>query len=1010
MADNLLNTSIAALKTRVLNEITSANALDVLKLAQASKGSLLHNDTQIETAINTRINSLASSANAGDLKILGLALKQMLDTGASGGGGATTLDELTDVSTSGVANDKILKYNSSTSKWEVADESGGGGGASVSISDTAPSSPSAGDLWFDSTDASMKVYYSDGSSNQWVTTSGETGPTGAAGQDGQAGSAGADGGKAEVLTDMAALIAKTGMTSGDMALVNANNNLYIYNGSGWYKIATITNQSPSAITGVSGTYDLTTDGSPTTITAVTTDPEGFPLTWSYTTSGLGSIATVSNTDGVFTITPSTDTNNGGTFTLTISATDGVNGAVSATSNLTLEFIINVPNSRYTTMLATATSTGDNNDITDSSSYNRTLSVTGDICAGTFSPYRHGRYSMSFEDGTADYVNIAGSNNLYTAMDFGTDDYTVECWLYPKLTGNAFAFGFSDSSGTDSSVAFALRLNLSGNNMTIRFQNANDAGTLNLSLEHVGDYNNKWTHVAATRTGGYQKLYINGQEVHSQADASAHMRTPAHSFSIGRAGDRSAFYYKGYITDLRIVNGTAVYSANFTPPTERLTAVTNTSLLTCHLPYISKGDGSTNNFSFTSSGSVSPKPIGPYDYAEYSTTTHGGSINCPDSGAVKVPTNTDFAFGTGQFCIEFWWRPDASITAQGGLIDFRNSSGENNNTQLPAILIDNSPAVIHWTGNGNQISYATTNFIIGNWYHIAVSRDSSNNLSLYVNGSRENQTTNDTTSYIAPTTEMFIGNWYAVGTTGYSNSHTMSDIRIIKGSTGGREGSEFTLPTAPLTATSDTKLLIKGTDASIIDKSQTANLKLNNSAVGSTTYKIAGTNSIDLTSNDAHLSFSTDTSGLGVAFTMEGWIYLTQWNGYETIFHETGTSAYLAITQSGGSFEIYNPGVTQPIFNNCGFVLNTWFYWTICRDSAGAWYLFKDGNRITTGNSAINQNDLTAFADAGTGEFKIGSKNNNSTQDLSGYIQQFRITDGLARYTSNFTPPTELFKG
>ena len=126
MADNLLNTSIAALKTRVLNEITSANALDVLKLAQASKGSLLHNDTQIETAINTRINSLAASANAGDLKILGLALKQMLDSPTSGGGsGATTLDGLTDVSTSGVANDKILKYNSSTSQWEVADESGG---------------------------------------------------------------------------------------------------------------------------------------------------------------------------------------------------------------------------------------------------------------------------------------------------------------------------------------------------------------------------------------------------------------------------------------------------------------------------------------------------------------------------------------------------------------------------------------------------------------------------------------------------------------------------------------------------------------------------------------------------------------------------------------------------------------------------------------------------------------------------------------------------------------------
>ena len=42
------------------------------------------------------------------------------------------------------------------------------GGASVSISDTAPSSPSAGDMWFDSEDLILYVYYNDGSSSQWV--------------------------------------------------------------------------------------------------------------------------------------------------------------------------------------------------------------------------------------------------------------------------------------------------------------------------------------------------------------------------------------------------------------------------------------------------------------------------------------------------------------------------------------------------------------------------------------------------------------------------------------------------------------------------------------------------------------------------------------------------------------------------------------------------------------------------------------------------------------------------
>ena len=39
-------------------------------------------------------------------------------------------------------------------------------------------------------------------------------------------------------------------------------------------------------------------------------------------------------------------------------------------------------------------------------------------------------------------------------------------------------------------------------------------------------------------------------------------------------------FGGYISNLRLVKGTAVYSGNFTPPTSPLTAVTNTKLLCC----------------------------------------------------------------------------------------------------------------------------------------------------------------------------------------------------------------------------------------------------------------------------------------------------------------------------------------------------------------------------------------------------------------------------------------------
>lgn len=61
----------------------------------------------------------------------------------------------------------------------------GVGGASVTVSTTAPSSPAAGDLWFDSTNGKLKIYYNDGTSSQWVDafvgTVGATGATGAAG-------------------------------------------------------------------------------------------------------------------------------------------------------------------------------------------------------------------------------------------------------------------------------------------------------------------------------------------------------------------------------------------------------------------------------------------------------------------------------------------------------------------------------------------------------------------------------------------------------------------------------------------------------------------------------------------------------------------------------------------------------------------------------------------------------------------------------------------------------------
>ena len=71
---------------------------------------------------------------------------------------------------------------------------GSGGGANVETSDTAPSNPSDGDLWWDSINGRLNVYYQDADSSQWVSSNGVgIGSTGPAGPPGPAGPAGPPG-------------------------------------------------------------------------------------------------------------------------------------------------------------------------------------------------------------------------------------------------------------------------------------------------------------------------------------------------------------------------------------------------------------------------------------------------------------------------------------------------------------------------------------------------------------------------------------------------------------------------------------------------------------------------------------------------------------------------------------------------------------------------------------------------------------------------------------------------
>jgi hypothetical protein len=124
----------------------------------------------------------------------------------------------------------------------------------------------------------------------------------------------------------------SGNQPGDIAYIDSDNRLFLYSsvaGGGWYQIALV-NLTPTITSGSNAIYDLAKDGTPTVITLEATDPENMPITWSYAvTSGtLGNTATITQSNNVFTITPSTTEGDDGIFSITFAVTDGSNIATS----------------------------------------------------------------------------------------------------------------------------------------------------------------------------------------------------------------------------------------------------------------------------------------------------------------------------------------------------------------------------------------------------------------------------------------------------------------------------------------------------------------------------------------------------------------------------------------------------------------------------------------------------------------------------------------------------------
>ena len=194
--------------------------------------------------------------------------------------------------------------------------------------------------------------------------------------------------------------------------------------------------------------------------------------------------------------------------------------------------------------------------TDESDNNHSVTFNGSADIST-AQSKFGGSSLYVGGGSNDWVNIAGS----TDFNFGTDDFTIECWIYRN--GTSYGFVFETRGGEDTSSTDGIGLYMgSGGNNEIGVA-VNRSNVILINQDH--QTNDQWQHFAVVREGSTMTLYIDGTARGTGSNSTDFDRSRPFRLGNFHGSSSGGYQFPGYIDDFRVTKGLARYTSNFTPP-------------------------------------------------------------------------------------------------------------------------------------------------------------------------------------------------------------------------------------------------------------------------------------------------------------------------------------------------------------------------------------------------------------------------------------------------------------
>ena len=699
----------------------------------------------------------------------------------------------------------------------------------------------------------------------------------------------------------------------------------------------------------------------------------------------------------------------------------VNGTALYTANFT------PPTASLTTATGTTGTvtllTAQSNRFVDNSTSSNVITPTGSVAVKSFSPFANitlptGSYSYYFAVLDTSYISI--SNNAL--LDFGANNFTVECWIFP-ITYDAVDGGFMAVGPQGGGASWILRGTSAG---AVSFVTWSGGTTVDVNFTSGSGYLalNAWSHVAVTRNGTLFTIWVNGVSAitGTSSNAIGNGGRPAYiNYSYG-GGARTNICY---ISNVRWTNGTALYTTTFTPPTGPLTAVSGTVLLTAQNN--SFADASTVSNALTVNGSVQALLVSPFNTTSipvstnnsYSTTLVGGSMYFNGStDTISIPMTTSFTLGSGNYTLECWIFLTSGSGSTYGQTVVGTSTGSGPGWGLVVNRTVAGQGFIWAINNVIVLSYTAAYLNAGQWYHIAIVRNGTgtNNTVGYLNGVVVVQTTDNTNdTYTA--IPLWVGsqnnNGAAQNFPGY-----ISNLRLVKGAA--VYTANFTPPTQPLTVIStvtsistststiaSTSLLLLGTNAGVVDQTGRNDLITAGTAtITASTFKY-GAGSIYIPGTGNYVQTISTNTNYGVptsltTFTIESWIYMTQLptGAYPSMIGDmtpTSTTDNWSFGPiSTGQLQFYwNPGSATTVTGNTVMSTSTWNHVAISVNS-NAILLFVNGvNQTLTGTTTLTARSSTL------NYLTLGQWTSGSYQ-YYGYIDDLRVTSGVGRYLSTAT--------